>query len=51
MAMKWFFAAFALVAVMAPATSEARQPGHSYSHHGNSEYYTAKSGHRVSRPV
>lgn len=50
--MRLLFAAFALVAIAAPATSDARQH-YRYSHRygGSSEYYAARSGHRVHRPM
>lgn len=50
--MKFLFAALALVALAAPATSDARQHHrYSYRYGGSSEYYTARSGHRVHRPM
>lgn len=50
--MRFLFAALALVALAAPATADARRHSR-YSHGpvGSSEYYTARSGHRVHRPT
>jgi hypothetical protein len=50
--MKWFFAALALIAAAAPTISEAQHHRSSHRSYGESSgYYTAKSGHRVKRPV
>jgi hypothetical protein len=51
--MKLFLTALAFLAVAAPSVSEARDYSRSYQthHHSSSEYYTARSGHRVRRPT
>jgi hypothetical protein len=50
--MRFLIAILAFVALTAPATSVARQHyRYSYGQVGSSQYYTARSGHRVHRPV
>lgn len=42
------------LALLAPANAEARRPHWSHNHAvstGGNEYYTARSGHQVHRPV
>ena len=50
--MRLLFAALALFALTTPVTSNARQHyRYSYRSTGLYEYYTARSGHRVHRPM
>lgn len=49
---RWFVVALALIAVIAPTTSDARKTRYSQSHiTGGSDCYVAKSGNCVRRPA
>ena len=51
--MKFWLTALAVTLVIAPSISDARHYRHAYRtiHSSASEYYTARSGHRVHRPM
>lgn len=51
--MRYWLAALAVMTIAAPSVSDARHYRHTYhvGHYGSSDYYTARSGHQVHRPM
>jgi len=49
--MRLLFAAFALVTLVAPTLADARQHYRYSYRYGSADYYTARSGHRIHRPM